>query len=84
LLDSSKASDEFICYGYSVFPFFFVLPHNILVTSFEGKHGNIRYYLKVELNQPWAFNNKLKKPFTVICPIDINEREYLVKIRKIF
>ena len=49
-------------------------------TSFEGKHGSIRYYLKTELDKPWAFNNKLKKLFTVISPIDINDREYLIPI----
>lgn len=48
------------------------------MTSFEGRHGSIRYYLKVELDKPWAFNHKLKKIFTIIKPIDINEREYLV------
>lgn len=50
-----------------------------MVTSFEGKHGSIRYYLKAELDKPWAFNHKLKKLFTVINPIDINGREYLVR-----
>ena len=49
-------------------------------TSFEGKHGSIRYYLKAELDKPWAFNNKLKKLFTVIEPRDINDREYLIPI----
>ena len=52
-----------------------------MVTSFEGKHGSIRYYLKAELDKPWAFNHKLKKLFTVINPIDINEREYLVNFK---
>jgi len=54
------------------------LPQSELVTSFEGKHGYIRYYLKVELDQPWSFTNNLKKRFTVINPIDINEMQYLV------
>lgn len=51
-----------------------------IVTSFEGKHGSIRYYLKAELDKPWTLNHKIKKLFTVITPIDINEREYLVSL----
>uniref|UniRef100_A0A672MSF7 Arrestin domain containing 2 n=1 Tax=Sinocyclocheilus grahami TaxID=75366 RepID=A0A672MSF7_SINGR len=38
-----------------------VLSVRTLVTSFEGKHGSIRYWVK-----------KIKKEFTVIEPIDIN------------
>jgi hypothetical protein len=51
-----------------------------MVTSFEGKHGSIRYFLKVELDKPWTLNHKMKKLFTVINPIDINQREFLMPI----
>ena len=51
-----------------------------MFTSFEGKHGSIRYFLKTELDKPWAFNQKLKKIFTVISPVDINQSEYLVPV----
>ena len=47
-------------------------------TSFEGKHGSIRYWLKAEMDKPWSFNHKTKKAFTVISPIDINRPEYQV------
>lgn len=43
-----------------------------LVTSFEGKHGSVRYWVKVKLHRPWATVRKIKKEFTVIEPIDIN------------
>uniref|UniRef100_A0A4W6CL29 Arrestin domain containing 2 n=1 Tax=Lates calcarifer TaxID=8187 RepID=A0A4W6CL29_LATCA len=50
-----------------------VLPaEETLVTSFEGKHGSIRYWVKVKLHRPWATVKKIKKEFTVIEPIDIN------------
>ena len=49
-----------------------------IATSFEGKHGSIRYWLKAEMDKPWSFNHKTKKAFTVISPIDINKPEYLV------
>jgi len=47
-------------------------------TSFEGKHGSVRYWLKAEMDKPWSFNLKTKKAFTVISPIDINKAEYQV------
>jgi len=49
-------------------------------TSFEGKHGSVRYWLKAEIDKPWSFNVKTKKAFTVISPIDINKAEYQVCI----
>jgi hypothetical protein len=73
-------SEKFVCNGVSVFPFQFALPQSELDTSFEGKHGYIRYYLKVELDQPWSFTYNLKKMFTVIKPININELQFLVYI----
>ncbi|XP_028857219.1 arrestin domain-containing protein 2 isoform X2 [Denticeps clupeoides] len=58
--------------GRHEFPFSFQLPEETLVTSFEGKHGSIRYWVKVKLHRPWFTVKKLKKEFTVIEPIDIN------------
>ena len=51
-----------------------------IATSFEGKHGSIRYWLKAEIDKPWSFNHKTKKCFTVISPIDINIPEYMVSV----
>jgi hypothetical protein len=68
---------ETICDGIKRFPFNFILPRQGLVTSFEGKHGNVRYYLKAELDKRWTMNFKVKKLFTIITPIDINQEEYL-------
>ncbi|XP_029562477.1 arrestin domain-containing protein 2 isoform X2 [Salmo trutta] len=58
--------------GRHEFPFSFQLPEETLVTSFEGKHGSVRYWVKVKLHRPWATVRKIKKEFTVIEPIDIN------------
>ncbi|XP_047665946.1 arrestin domain-containing protein 2 isoform X2 [Tachysurus fulvidraco] len=58
--------------GRHEYPFSFQLPEETLVTSFEGKHGNIRYWVKVKLHRPWHPVKKIKKEFTVIEPIDIN------------
>uniref|UniRef100_A0AAY5EPA0 Arrestin C-terminal-like domain-containing protein n=1 Tax=Electrophorus electricus TaxID=8005 RepID=A0AAY5EPA0_ELEEL len=58
--------------GRHEYPFSFQLPEETLVTSFEGKHGSIRYWVKVKLHRPWTTVKKIKKEFTVIEPIDIN------------
>ncbi|XP_034439653.1 arrestin domain-containing protein 2 isoform X2 [Hippoglossus hippoglossus] len=63
--------------GRHEYPFSFQLPEETLVTSFEGKHGSIRYWVKVKLHRPWASVKKLKKEFTVIEPIDINTPAFL-------
>ena len=65
--------------GRHEFPFSFQLPEETLVTSFEGKHGSIRYWVKVKLHRPWATVKKIKKEFTVIEPIDINTPTLLVR-----
>ncbi|XP_068090049.1 arrestin domain-containing protein 2 isoform X2 [Hyperolius riggenbachi] len=62
--------------GKHEFPFTFQLPEN-LVTSFEGKHGCVRYWIKAKLHRPWATVKKTKKEFTVIEPIDINTPDLL-------
>uniref|UniRef100_A0A673LT31 Arrestin domain-containing protein 3 n=1 Tax=Sinocyclocheilus rhinocerous TaxID=307959 RepID=A0A673LT31_9TELE len=43
-----------------------------LATSFEGKHGSVRYWAKAELHRPWLLPMKTKKEFTVFEHIDIN------------
>lgn len=60
------------------FRFSFRLPTSGLATSFEGKHGSVRYWIKAELEKPWSFSYRTKKAFTLISPIDINNSEYLV------
>ncbi|XP_023218537.1 arrestin domain-containing protein 2-like [Centruroides sculpturatus] len=55
-------------------------PNSGISTSFEGKYGSVRYWLKAEMEKPWSFNHKTKKAFTVISPIDINRTEYLMPV----
>lgn len=57
------------------------LPHcRPLATSFEGKHGSVRYWVKAELHRPWLLPMKTKKEFTVFEHIDINTPLLLVGI----
>ena len=55
-----------------------LLTHRTLATSFEGKHGSVRYWVKAKLHRPWSTVKKVKKEFTVIEPIDINTPALLV------
>ncbi|XP_042144827.1 arrestin domain-containing protein 3 [Ixodes scapularis] len=66
--------------GHHEFNFSFLLPTSGVTTSFEGKYGSVRYWLKAEVEKPWSFNHKTKKAFTVISPIDINRNEYLMPV----
>ena len=52
-----------------------------LATSFEGKHGSVRYWVKAELHRPWLLPMKTKKEFTVFEHIDINTPLLLVSLR---
>lgn len=71
---------ETLVEGRHEFNFAFDLPMGGIATSFEGKHGSIRYWLRAEMDKPWAFNHKTKKAFTVISPIDINKPEYQIQV----
>uniref|UniRef100_A0A182QM10 Arrestin C-terminal-like domain-containing protein n=1 Tax=Anopheles farauti TaxID=69004 RepID=A0A182QM10_9DIPT len=42
-------------------------------TSMEGKYGHVRYLLQVTLERPWKFDHNFQKPFTVVCPADLNQ-----------
>ncbi|KAL8177947.1 UNVERIFIED_CONTAM: Arrestin domain-containing protein 2 [Gekko kuhli] len=57
--------------GRHEFPFAFSLPER-LATSFEGKHGSVRYWVKAKLHRPWAAVRRAKQEFTVLEPLDIN------------
>ncbi|RVE68388.1 hypothetical protein OJAV_G00090940 [Oryzias javanicus] len=58
--------------GRHEFAFSLELPQTPLATSFEGKHGSVRYWVKAELHRPWLLPMKTKKEFTVFEHIDIN------------
>ena len=62
----------------SVFILIFFFRRRV-ATSFEGKYGRIRYWLKAEVDKPWGFNSKTKRAFTVIDHIDINTSSLLVR-----
>ncbi|CAI9598045.1 unnamed protein product [Staurois parvus] len=76
LLSTDNGTLNVLPAGRHEFPFTFQLPEN-LVTSFEGKHGCVRYWVKAKLHRPWSTVKKAKKEFTVLEPIDINTPDLL-------
>uniref|UniRef100_A0A3P9JTN8 Arrestin domain-containing protein 3 n=1 Tax=Oryzias latipes TaxID=8090 RepID=A0A3P9JTN8_ORYLA len=70
--DNSEEGLTTIHSGRHEFAFSFELPQTPLATSFEGKHGSVRYWVKAELHRPWLLPMKTKKEFTVFEHIDIN------------
>ncbi|KAM9734919.1 arrestin domain-containing protein 3-like [Menidia menidia] len=58
--------------GVHEFAFSFSLPQMALATSFEGKHGSVRYWVRAQLQRPWMLPVRAKKEFIVFEHIDIN------------
>lgn len=65
--------------GEHSFPFEVRLPEDNLPTTFEGKHGHVKYWLKAILDRPWKDEIKIVEPFTVTERIDVNQPEFLVR-----
>ncbi|MBN3274888.1 ARRD3 protein, partial [Polyodon spathula] len=77
--DNSEESLTTIHSGRHEYAFSFELPQTPLATSFEGKNGSVRYWVKAELHRPWLLPVKVKKEFTVFEHIDINTPSLLVR-----
>lgn len=56
-----------------------VLPP-LLPTSFEAKHGSIRYLINVVIDRPWKFDLTFKVAFTVLKQLDLNYENPALKI----
>lgn len=57
--------------GVTTYSFACMLPPQ-LPSSFEGKHGNIRYNCKAVLDRPWKIDKEFRLSFTVIKTEDLN------------
>lgn len=67
--------------GQNSFPFKFQLPESSLPCSFESKSCQIRYFIKVTIDIPYASPPQGVKYFTIIGPHhDCMDEQYLVSI----
>jgi len=64
--------------GQTSYQFAFTVPNNI-PSSFEGRIGHIRYEMKAEIDRPWKFDHKVKRPITINDIIDTNLPQYQIK-----
>ncbi|XP_041792403.1 RNA demethylase ALKBH5-like [Chelmon rostratus] len=62
--DNSEEGLTTIHSGRHEYAFSLELPQTPLATSFEGKHGSVRYWVKAELHRPWLLPMKTNKEFT--------------------
>ncbi|KAH9499896.1 Arrestin domain-containing protein 3 [Bulinus truncatus] len=70
--------------GRHRYPFQFQLPETVLPCSFESKIGNIRYYVRVNLNIPYASCPQCIRYFTIIGPqIDCADERYLTPVTSV-
>ncbi|XP_071086724.1 arrestin domain-containing protein 1-like [Haliotis cracherodii] len=61
----------------------FNLPKEGLPSSFEGEHGAIRFWLKVEVNRPFPnFNQCWYRGITVLDDINVNGSQYKASVRR--
>lgn len=71
LYHNGMGSDTHLMAGEHAFPFNFMLPISV-PSSFEGAHGNVRYYAKANIDRPWRFDHTTKAFFSVNSPRDLN------------
>jgi len=72
---SNSGSRMVLPAGQTNYPFMFQVPPNI-PSSFEGLRGHIRYEMKAEIDRPWKFDHKVKRPITINDIIDTNQPQY--------
>ena len=75
--DPSQQGSEHHPAGNFQYPFSFQLPPT-LPSSFEGEHGNVRYFIKGTIDRPWRFDHTCKTMFTVVANFDLNQLPQLI------
>ncbi|KAI1289822.1 Arrestin domain-containing protein 3 [Halotydeus destructor] len=76
--EKGESSVPILPRGQHAFPFKFQLPESSLPSSFEAKPCQIRFYIKVTLDIPYASPPQGMKYFTIVGPhIDCMDEQYL-------
>lgn len=69
--------------GRHAFQFSFKIPPYNLPSSFESKHGYVRYWLKARIHRSWRFDEVSKELVNILSLIDVNCPRMLVSEIKI-
>ncbi|KAK7870800.1 hypothetical protein R5R35_005463 [Gryllus longicercus] len=70
-LEGGTSSNISLPPGTHSYPFRLILPLD-LPSSFESKHGHVRYTAMAAIRRSGRFDHHCKSAFTVICPLDLN------------
>ncbi|CAG9821143.1 unnamed protein product [Phaedon cochleariae] len=70
--DSTLVGKSTLSCGRYEYPFTFTLPRD-LPTTYNGNYGHIRYYVKANIDIPFAFDYRDEISFTLVSLIDFNE-----------
>ena len=65
-------NDDLLHAGSHYFPFEFTLPTK-LPSSFKGKHGRLRYYVRLTICTPGGPHHERSSKFAVISNLDLNK-----------
>lgn len=79
-VNENESEDVTLAEGFHSFPFAVKVPCNGITSSFEHRHGAVRYWVKVYLDQKNCSNNNRYKPFTVLQKIDVGDKTFLTKV----
>ncbi|KAL4233432.1 Arrestin domain-containing protein 1 [Mactra antiquata] len=66
------SNDDLLHSGSHYFPFEFSLPPK-LPSSFKGKHGRLRYYVRMTITTPGGPHHERTSKFAVISNLDLNK-----------
>ncbi|KAL9987093.1 hypothetical protein ACROYT_G001339 [Oculina patagonica] len=58
--------------GRHAFQFSFKIPPYNLPSSFESKHGYVRYWMKARIHRAWRFDEVSKELVNILSSIDVN------------
>ncbi|XP_043920400.1 arrestin domain-containing protein 3-like [Protopterus annectens] len=70
--------------GQHEYAFSIQIPQSVLVPTFEGEYGSVRYDVKAELHRPWHLVSTSSSDFTIFQHFAVNTPELMVRAITIF
>ena len=84
--DGKKCTTAILPSGRHSLQFNFKIPSFSLPSSFESRHGHVKYWLKARIDRPWRFDESTTTEFDILDLVDVNCPRMLVclMILKVF
>lgn len=83
LAEKKRTQSSTLPPGRHAFQFSFKIPPYNLPSSFESKHGYVRYWMKARIHRAWRFDEVSKELVNILSSIDVNCPRMLVSGIKI-